>query len=115
MLVAMKEVLTTQQIWLARSIAVVADAMQIVLSPALSWAVPVNIAIDVIVALILIKLVGWHIAFVPTFAVEALPIAELAPTWTVAVMIATVGRGEQPATESVAVGDPIRVKVSRVG
>jgi hypothetical protein len=111
----MKEALTTQQIWLARVIAVAADALQIVLSPALTWAVPVNVAIDVIVALILIKLVGWHIAFTPTFAVEVLPIAELAPTWTVAVMVATAGRGAHPVAEPVANGEPIRVNVNRVG
>lgn len=107
----MKETLTPRQIWLARVIAVAADALQIAVFPAIGWAVPVNVAIDVVVALILIKLVGWHIAFLPSFAVEVLPVAELAPTWTVAVLLATAGRSAQP---SEADGGPIRVQVSRV-
>jgi hypothetical protein len=41
-------------------------------------------------------LVGFHIAFIPTFAIETLPIIDLAPTWTIAVLIATRGRSNKP-------------------
>ena len=53
---------------------------------------PVDDGLDVVTAVILTALVGWHIAFVPSFVVKLLPVADLAPTWTVAVLIATAGR-----------------------
>jgi hypothetical protein len=50
---------------------------------------PLDAVLDVVVGLTLIWLVGWHVAFIPTFIIEALPIADLAPTWTLATLIAT--------------------------
>jgi hypothetical protein len=38
---------------------------------------------------ILIKLLGWHWAFLPTFAAELVPGLDLFPTWTTAVFFAT--------------------------
>jgi hypothetical protein len=81
------------RIWLARGIAIAADVLQVGLSP---WTAegafsPINDGLDFVVAVILTLLVGWHIAFVPSFIVKLLPIADLAPTWTVAVFIATRG------------------------
>jgi len=86
--------ISPRRIWLARMIAMIADALQIAVFP---WFVegmlsPLNDALDVAVMITLILLVGWHIAFVPTFIVEQLPFADLAPTWTVAIWIATRGR-----------------------
>ena len=46
-------------------------------------------ALDVVVAIVLTLLVGWHIAFIPSFIIKALPFADMAPTWTIAVLIAT--------------------------
>lgn len=57
---------------------------------------PVNAGLDVVVAICLILLVGWHIAFLPTFIVEQLPFADLAPTWTIGVLFVT--RGSRPAS-----------------
>src|SRR4051812_42316978 len=34
---------------------------------------PLDVALDVVVAVVLTLLVGWHIAFIPTFLIEALP------------------------------------------
>src|SRR6476660_7171455 len=108
MLVRMNQ-LTTQQIWLARGIAMAADALQMAIFPLFSpgFVSPANIALDVVVALTLTKLIGWHIAFVPTFAIEMLPFADLAPSWTMAVLVATRGRETKASVE----GEPIRVKV----
>ena len=53
---------------------------------------PVNQVVDVVTALVMTWLVGWHWAFLPTFVVEALPIVDLVPSWTVAVLVATRGR-----------------------
>jgi hypothetical protein len=75
----------------ARTIAVMADAVQVGLLPlflegALST---VNDVLDVAVAGILTALVGWHWAFVPSFVAELVPVLNLVPSWTAAVFIAT--------------------------
>jgi hypothetical protein len=83
-----------RRIWLARGIAVAADAVQIALFPAtVEGAVsPIVDGIDVVVALLLTFLVGWHIAFLPSIVIKLIPMADLAPTWTIAVFIATRGQ-----------------------
>jgi hypothetical protein len=90
----MAQALSPQRIWLARGIAVAADVLQIVFFGIMAegFASPVDAVVDVIVALVLTLLVGWHIAFIPSFIIKALPFADLAPTWTIAVLIATRGR-----------------------
>ena len=110
MLVRMNQ-LTSQQIWLARGIAMAADAVQLALFPVFGegFASPANIALDLVMAAVLTKLIGWHIAFLPSMAMELLPIADLAPSWTIAVLIATRGR----ETKSPVEGEPIRVHVTR--
>jgi hypothetical protein len=81
----------TQRFWIARSIAIAADALQIAVFPVFAEGIlsPLNAAVDVVVAILLIALLGWHIAFVPTFIIEQLPFADLAPTWTIATFIVT--------------------------
>ena len=90
----MAQALSPQRIWLARGIAVAADIVQIVFFGIMAegFASPVDAVVDVIVAIALTLLVGWHIAFIPSFIIKALPFADLAPTWTIAVLIATRGR-----------------------
>ena len=46
---------------------------------------PADGALDVLVAFILVKLLGWHWAFLPTLAAELVPGLDLFPTWTAAV------------------------------
>lgn len=72
-------------------VAIAADALQIIALPlffegALS---PADIGLDLAVAVILSKLLGWHWAFVPTFAAELIPGFDLFPTWTAAVFFVT--------------------------
>jgi hypothetical protein len=71
-----------------------ADAVQMALPWVFGQGIvsPVDAVLDVAVGLALIWLVGWHVAFIPTFIIEALPIADLAPTWTLATWIATRGK-----------------------
>ncbi len=73
---------------LAWAIAIAADALQIVLLPmfAAGAVSPVTDAVDVVVAIALIQLLGWHWAFLPTFVVELLPGIDLLPTWTAALL-----------------------------
>ena len=83
-----------RRIWLARAIALAADAVQIVLLPLVMGGAisPVDDILDVAMAIVMIGLLGWHWAFVPAFLAELFPMIDLAPTWTLAVFVATRGR-----------------------
>ncbi len=72
-------------------VALGADFAQIVAFPLFiaGAASPVNDVLDVVVAAILIKLVGWHWAFLPSLIAELIPGLDLVPTWTVAMWIAS--------------------------
>jgi hypothetical protein len=75
----------------ARLVAFGADALQIAIAPLFGegFASPFNDVLDLAVAAILIKLLGFHWAFLPTLAAEAMPALDLAPTWTAAVLLVT--------------------------
>ncbi len=69
----------------------VADAVQLGLLPlfAEGAASIVNDVLDVVIAIVMVVLVGWHWAFAPAFLAELVPVVDLAPTWTLAVFFAT--------------------------
>jgi len=76
---------------LAWAIAIAADTLQIAAFPffiegAIS---PADSALDLIVAFVMIRLLGWHWAFLPTAAAKLIPGADLFPTWTTAVWFVT--------------------------
>ena len=81
---------TARRNW-ARWIAVAADALQLGVFPAfLPGALsPLNDALDVAVAIVMVALLGWHIAFVPTIVAELIPTVDLFPSWTIAVLYVT--------------------------
>jgi len=87
--------ITRRRVVAARIVAVVADAVQLGLVPlfAEGAASLVNDALDVAVGVAMIALLGWHWAFVPAFLAELVPVFDLAPTWTIAVLVATRGKG----------------------
>ncbi len=89
----MREGVTPAQVKAARIVAASADLLQIVLLPAFLPGSPSPAAdvIDVVVALVMLRLLGWHWAFLPTFVVELLPMVDLVPTWTAAVFLVTRG------------------------
>jgi hypothetical protein len=71
----------------AMILSVAADALQIFVFPffaegALS---PADDILDLAVAAILVRLVGWHWEFLPAFAGELVPGVDLVPFWTLAV------------------------------
>jgi hypothetical protein len=76
---------------LAWTIAIAVDLLQWVALPVFAGGAvsPWNDALDIAVAIIMIRLLGWHWSFLPTFAVELFPVVDLAPTWTLAVLLAT--------------------------
>jgi len=76
---------------LAWAVAIAADALQIAAFPlfvegAIS---PADSLLDLIVAFVMIRLLGWHWAFLPTAAAKLIPAADLFPTWTAAVWFVT--------------------------
>jgi hypothetical protein len=77
----------------AWAVAMVADALQCFLWPLFAGGAtsPFDDAIDVVVGVVLIRLLGWHWAFLPAFLAEIIPGVNLVPTWTLAVFVATRG------------------------
>jgi len=72
-------------------VALTADAIQIAAAPLFGegFASPFNDALDLIVAGVLIKLLGFHWPLLPALAAEAVPALDLAPTWTASVLLVT--------------------------
>jgi hypothetical protein len=83
--------MTARRIWIARGLAVAADVIQIGLAP-LFFAGGLSVfdaLLDLAMAGILTRLVGWHWAFLPAFVAELVPGVDLVPSWTLAVFLAT--------------------------
>jgi hypothetical protein len=76
---------------LAWLIAVGADALQILAFPLFveGAASGLDTVLDVAVAAVLTRILGWHWAFLPTLAAELIPGVDLIPTWTAAVYFVT--------------------------
>ena len=76
---------------LARCVAVAADLLQIVVFPAFFSGIlsPLNSTLDVLVGFAMVAMLGWHVAFLPTFVAEIIPFVDLFPTWTLAVFYVT--------------------------
>jgi hypothetical protein len=89
-----RDALSRGRVRAARAVAVGADVLQIAVAPLLGegFASPFNDALDLAVAAVLVKLLGFHWAFLPTLAAEAVPALDLAPTWTAAVLLVTGSR-----------------------
>jgi hypothetical protein len=68
-------------------LAIVADGLQIFVFPLFAGGglSPADDVLDVLVALILLQLLGWHWEFLPAFAAELVPGLDLVPFWTMAV------------------------------
>jgi hypothetical protein len=76
-------VLTRKRAVLALSVAVVADGLQLLLGP-FGWAFADQM-IDAVAMLLTMRIIGFHILLLPTFAVELVPVVEDLPTWTACV------------------------------
>lgn len=81
----------------AWTIAIVADVLQIGMQAAGPFQILLDWPLDLLVAVLMLWLLGWHWAFLPTLFAEAVPWLDVVPTWTIAVGIATRGRGEVAA------------------
>src|SRR3954449_7678842 len=87
--------LRRRAVLLARGLAAAADALQILLFPLFGegFASPADWILDGLMALLLTKLVGFHWSYLPGAALELVPGADLAPSWTAAAWLATRGEG----------------------
>ena len=76
---------------LAWIVAVAADALQIAAAPLFAEGVlsPADTVLDLVVGVVLVRLLGWHWAFLPSLAAELIPGLDLFPTWTAAVWYVT--------------------------
>lgn len=80
----------------ARWVAVAADLLQIVVFPTFfpGFLSPLNGVLDVLVGFAMVRMLGWHVAFLPTFVAELMPFVDLFPTWTLAVFYVTRKRDQ---------------------
>ena len=83
----------------AMVLAMAADALQIVLLPMFSEGAlsPADDVLDFAVGAVLVRLLGWHWEFLPSFFAELVPGVDLVPFWTLAV--ANVYRKSKPSFE----------------
>lgn len=83
--------ISSKRIKLAWFIAVTADLLQITLFPLFAggFLSPLDAIMDVIVCLVLTLLIGWHFAFLPSFILEVLPMMDMVPSWSLAMLIVT--------------------------
>jgi len=89
----MKENVKRSTVVAAYVVAICADALEVGLAPIMSegFISPLNNIVDVVACIVLTLMLGWHIAFLPSFMIKLLPVVDFAPTWTLAVLIATRG------------------------
>jgi hypothetical protein len=80
---------------IAFRIALGVDALQIVVFPLLFPGTPWNNVLDVLTGIFMVAMLGWHVAFLPTFLAELIPFVDLFPTWTVAVLFITRKRKDK--------------------
>jgi hypothetical protein len=83
------------RVHIAWVVAVAVDGLQLITAPAeltgpMAWVL--GAGVDLITMAVLMFLVGFHWAFLPSFVTKMLPFVDLAPTWTLALVIATRGR-----------------------
>lgn len=73
---------------MAMVLAAGADALQIFVTPLFAGGAlsPADDLLDVGIAVILLRLLGWHWEFLPAFAGEMVPGLDLVPFWTMAVL-----------------------------
>jgi hypothetical protein len=79
--------LRVQAAW---AVAVGADFLQIIAFPffAEGAASPLDDALDILVAGTLTVLIGWHWSFIPSFLAKLVPVFDLVPTWSAAMLLA---------------------------
>jgi hypothetical protein len=83
--------LTSSKRRLAWAVALAADTLQLAALPLFAEGAvsPADSVLDVAVGAVLVRLLGWHWAFLPSLMAELVPGVDLFPTWTAAVWFVT--------------------------
>jgi hypothetical protein len=83
--------LKSPRLRLAWAVALAADTLQIAAMPLFAEGAlsPADTILDLVVGTILVRLLGWHWAFLPSLIAELVPGLDLFPTWTAAVWYVT--------------------------
>ncbi len=91
-----KEAWQTRRAWF---VAIAADVLQWGLFPLFAWGglAPWNVGLDLLVGFLLVRWMGFHVAFLPAFVTELVPIANFIPSWTLALWIVTKLRAGKKA------------------
>jgi hypothetical protein len=90
--------LTPARIRTAYALAAAVDVLQLIGGP-LGWFL-VDQALDVVAAVVMWRLLGFHPLLLPTFVVEFLPVADLLPSWTGCVAVVVALRKRQQTIEN---------------
>jgi hypothetical protein len=71
----------------AMLLAVIADAIQLIVFPLfVAGAIsPADDIFDVAIAIMMVRLLGWHWEFLPSFLAKLVPGVDLVPFWTIGV------------------------------
>jgi len=88
-------VLTPRRIRAAYVLAGAVDLLQLLLGP-FGWAFADEV-LDLVAMAALWRLLGFHPLFLPTFALELVPLADMLPTWTGCVALVVALRKRQQA------------------
>jgi hypothetical protein len=89
--------LTPQRVRFAYAVAVTTDLLQLLLGP-FGWAF-IDELLDVAAMAAITRAIGFHIALLPTFMIELLPVSDFLPTWTASVaMVVALRRRKQVLT-----------------
>ena len=90
--------LTQNRVRLAFAVAIATDVLQLALGP-FGWPLADEI-LDLVAAAATWKLLGFHLLLLPTFILEAVPVADLLPTWTGCVALVVAMRRKQMRSAS---------------
>jgi hypothetical protein len=99
--------LTPVRIRSAYTVAAVTDVLQLLAGP-LGFAF-FDEALDVVAAIVIWRLLGFHPLLLPTFVVEFLPVADLLPSWTGCVALVVALKKRQQTTPPSSGGSVIDV------
>jgi hypothetical protein len=80
----------------ALAIAMAADLLQIVVLPLLAQGMfsPLDDVLDVAVGVVMVRLLGSHWAFLPSFLGKLMPLFDELPCWTLAVLFVKAERAK---------------------
>jgi hypothetical protein len=100
--------LTPARVRLAYVVAMATDLLQLLLGP-FGWAFA-DEALDVAAMVLISRALGFHVMFLPTFALEFLPLTDMLPTWTGCVALVVAMRRRQTLATAPAPGPVIDIK-----